>query len=645
MKKFYITTPIYYVNDIPHIGHAYTTVAADVLARYKRMKGFEVFFLTGTDEHGQKVEKQAKLNGETPQELSDRVVENYRSLWKRLNISNDDFIRTTEERHKEAVVSLFMTIYKNGDIYKGEYEDWYCVPCETYLTELQLINDTCPECGRQVGKVKEESYFFRMSRYQEQLLNHINDHPDFIQPLSRRNEILSFIKSGLKDLSISRTGFKWGIPLPIDNQHLIYVWFDALSNYLTSTGYPDDMERFNRFWPADIHIMGKDIIRFHAVYWPAFLMSANIPLPEKVFSHGWWTIEGEKMSKSKSNVIDPAKVAERYGSDQFRYFLLREVPFGLDGDYSEEAFIDRINSDLANDLGNLLNRTLTMIERYCKGKIPPRIDGKDRDDIELSLIEKVNGLSFNVEHNMGNLQFHLVLFDIWSVINAANRSIEAASPWKEKQKETLSNFLYVLTETIRIISLYIYPFMPNSAMEILKQLGIDIDKHEWSLNGEWGGLKSDTQISKGCVLFPKIEKIEDQKRSAVSHDTVKITAQGVTSGSTDIQSKTNEITIKEFSKIDLKAGKVLEAERIIGSEKLLKLVIDIGREKRQVVAGIGKRYSPENIVDKKVILVANLKPTKIMGIKSEGMILAAGEKEVEGLATFDEDIKAGAKVR
>ncbi|MBI5198522.1 MAG: methionine--tRNA ligase [Nitrospirae bacterium] len=630
-KKYYLTTPIYYVNDIPHIGHAYTTVAADVLARYKRMLGYDTLFLTGTDEHGQKVEKSALISGETPQIFTDRIVKRFKDLWLRLNISYDDFIRTTEERHKKAVTDLFLKIKANGDIYKGEYEDWYCIPCESFFTDLQLKEGKCPDCNRTVEKLKEESYFFRMSKYQGQILAHIETNPDFIQPESKRNEIISFIKSGLKDLSISRTSFKWGIPVPGDDRHIIYVWFDALTNYLTAAGFPDDKGRLETCWPADVHIIGKDILRFHAVYWPTFLLSAGIPLPRMVFSHGWWTIEGQKMSKSKGNVVDPLQVVERFGVDPFRYFLLRDVPFGLDGDFSEEAMITRHNTDLANDLGNLLSRTLTMIERYRGGRIPPQINSKDRD-IEIGL-RSVENFRLVIEGRLDKFQFHLLLGDIWYFINLANRAIEVAAPWKEKEDAILSNFLYVLAETLRIIALYLYPFMPSTANKIHHALGLKeiTDKTPLLEEGRWGMIRPDTAISKGEALFPRIEKEK------------KISSQTPVPPVALPQSE--KITIEDFAKIDLRVGLIKSAERVKGSEKLIKLMVDLGTEERQVLAGIGTRYAPEELPGKRVIVVCNLEPRKMMGMESQGMLLAAGGKTVEGLATFIDDIAPGTKVK
>ncbi len=506
-KHFYITTPIYYVNDVPHIGHAYTTIACDVLARYKSERGYKVFFLTGTDEHGQKVEKAAQANGETPLELADRVVKRFQSLWDKLDINHTDFIRTTQERHKKAVEEIFRRIEEKGDIYLGEYEDWYCTPCETFWTEQQLMDGNCPDCGRSTDKLKEESYFFRMSKYQDALLKHIEDNPDFIQPRTRRNEILSFIKEGLRDLSISRTTFNWGIPVPGNAKHVIYVWFDALTNYISALGFPDDEEgNFGSFWPCNVHVIGKDILRFHTVYWPTFLLAAGIPLPKKVFAHGWWTVEGQKMSKSLRNVVEPNMLVDKYGVDAIRYFLLREVPFGLDGDFSHTALVHRINSDLANDLGNLVSRSTAMLDKYFAGTLPsPAAD----DSFDTVFKEKFARTVTTVDKHMDDLAFNKALQSIWELVSAANKYIDDTAPWSlakdDGQKERLGTVMYNLLESVRLIALFATPFMPSTGEKIMHILGTDPSVVRDDALFEWGGLKAGIKIEKASPLFPRIE--------------------------------------------------------------------------------------------------------------------------------------------
>ena len=501
---FYVTTPIYYVNDVPHIGHAYTTVAADVLARYKRMKGFDVFFLTGSDEHGQKVEKAAQTNGETPLELADRVVKRFQALWEKLGISNNDFIRTTQERHKQGVSQIFRQLMEQGDIYLGEYEDWYCTPCETFWTETQVTDGKCPDCNRQVEKLKEESYFFKMSAYGEKLLEYIEAHPDFIQPKTRKNEIVSFVKEGLRDLSVSRTSFSWGIPVPGNERHVIYVWFDALTNYISALGYPAADGNYGRYWPADAHLIGKDITRFHTVYWPTFLMAAGLPLPKKVFAHGWWTVEGQKMSKSLQNVVEPNMLIDKYGVDVVRYFLMREVPFGLDGDFSHTSLINRINSDLANDLGNLLSRSTAMLVKYFDGIVP---EPGSLSDLDQSLKSKAETMVTTVDSNMDELAFSKALQAIWDVISAGNKYIDETAPWTlakdPAQRDRLATVMYCLLESQRMAHSLITPFMPETAQKALAGLGWQQEPVEEHLT--WGQLVPGTVIGRAEALFPRID--------------------------------------------------------------------------------------------------------------------------------------------
>lgn len=625
-ERFYVTTPIYYVNDIPHIGHAYTTIAADILARWNRLKGIPTFFLTGTDEHGQKVEKAAAEKGRSPKEHADIMVENFKGLWIRLNISHDAFIRTTDKQHMEVVRSLLRQLWEKGEIVKREYSGWYCTPDERFWTEKDLINGNCPECGRPVEMIQEENYFFLMSRYRERLIEYIEGNPFYIMPETRRNEVLSFLRAKpLEDLCISRPRqrLSWGIPLPFDEDYVTYVWFDALVNYYSATTY---LAPPGEWWPATHHIIGKDILTTHAIYWSTMLMALEMPLPRNIFAHGWWTVEGRKMSKSLGNVIDPNSVIDKYGVDAFRYFLFREVTFGLDGDFSEGAMIGRINSDLANDLGNLLNRLLTMIDRYEGGIIPSPSPGNNGSlEAELRVETTLND---TVESLLRELRFNAALERIWGGINAINRYIDRRAPWKEKKGEVLSNILYNASEALAIIAVYIFPFMPQTGVKIWQALGITENIETLKGIPVWGDIGiSGNRIEKGEPLFPRIElkrKEETDKEEAVME---------------------NLIGIEDFTKVELRVGRVIEAERVKGSEKLIRLIVNTGEE-RQIVAGIGKSYRPEELIGKKVIVVTNLKPARLMGIESRGMLLAAtGDDGGCSIITLDRDIREGSRVK
>jgi len=665
MKKdtFYITTPIYYPSDKLHIGHSYTTVAADTMARYKRLRGFDVMFLTGTDEHGQKIQRKAEAKGVTPKQYVDDIVNGIKELWKLMKITNDRFIRTTDPSHEQAVQKIFKRLYDNGDIYKSHYEGWYCTPCESFWTKTQLAEGKCPDCGREVELTREECYFFRLSKYQDRLIKLIEENPEFIQPVSRQNEMLNnFLRPGLEDLAVSRTTFKWGIPVSFDEKHVVYVWIDALSNYITALGFMSDGDpAYRRYWPADVHLVGKEIVRFHTIIWPAMLMALGEPLPKQVFGHGWLLLEGGKMSKSKGNVVDPVVLIGKYGLDAVRYFLLREVPFGSDGVFSNESLINRINSDLANDLGNLVSRTVAMIDKYFGGVMP---EDRQEGEFDADLRGVVAGTPARVEELLDRLQFSTALTEIWRAISRTNKYIDETMPWvlarEEANRRRLAGVLYNLAESIRIVSVLIQPFMPETPGKIWHQLGLAPgDRTSWESTKTWGAYPAGVAVNKGDTLFPRIdvakelEELEklnarDQEakgREVTPDEAVKAGDSPSKAGAhADKSAESGFATIDDFARLDLRVAKVIEAEKVEGAEKLLKLRVELGGETRQVVSGIAKYYDPRDLTGKYVILVANLKPVKLRGIESQGMILAAcGGKDLV-LATIDRDIGTGTRV-